>query len=321
MELIINKVKILPDAEKILTKIRDDCESRYLSSMEVHGKDVVCQCPFHKGGMERKMACFVYNDVDREDMEFGTYHCFACGATGHLNKLVSFCLSLSIDDANEWLTEYFGTTYVDEVEYIEEFKYGEKEEEQFIDESVLNKFDYNNEDALRYLIDKRHLSKEVIDYFKIGYDAENKSVTFPCRDRRGNLVGVFERSIETKWFHIPKISPKPVYLLYENITMGSDYIYVVESQINALTLFTWGYPAVALFGTGSKSQYDELKKSGIRKFCCVFDGDNAGRDGLNKFANSLRNNSLITYKIVPDGTDVNDLTKEFFDSLPTYYIQ
>ena len=319
MELVINKIKILPDAEAILSKVRDECDGRYLSSIENHGNDVVCQCPFHKGGLEKKMACFVYNGTDREDMEFGTYHCFACGVTGHLDKLVSFCLSVSKEDADEWLVENFGTTYIEEVQYIEEFVYGEKEEQKFLDDSILETFDYSNDKAIDYLINKRHLSKEVIDFFKIGYDADTDSVTFPVRDRLGNLVGIFERSIENKHFRIPKMTTKPIYLLYENLQMGSPYIYVVESQINALTLFSWGYPAVALFGTGSKLQYEELKKSGIRKFCCVFDGDSAGKEGLRKFILNMGEESLITYKIVPEGKDVNDLSKEFFDSLQTYF--
>lgn len=321
MELVINKIKIQPDALSILSKLHDDSDGRYLSSMEKNGNDVVCQCPFHKGGQERKMACFVYDSTDG-DIEFGTYHCFACGATGHLNKMVSFCLSLGIDDANDWLTEQFGTTYVSEVEYIEEFEFGKrKDDTNVLNEEVLEEFDYNNQDAIDYLVNERHLSKDVVDYFRIGYNNSTGSVTFPCRDLSGNLVGIYERSIFNKHFHIPKMSTKPVYLLYENVQMGSSSIYIAESQINALTLFSWGYPAVALFGTGSKTQYEDLKKSGIRRMCCVFDGDSAGQNGLKKFIDNMSDTVLITYKILPNGKDVNDLTKGEFDEIPTYFAQ
>ena len=190
----------------------------------------------------------------------------------------------------------------------------------YLDESILDTFEYNNENALNYLINKRHLSKDVIDYFKIGYNISTASITFPCRDLSGKLVGIFERNIISKHFHIPKINPKPVYLLYENVRLNYNFIFVVESQINALTLFSWGYPAVALFGTGSKSQYEELVKSGIRKFCCVFDGDNAGKEGLNKFIKNMPDSTMIFYKNVPDGKDVNDLRKSEFDELPMFSV-
>ncbi len=72
---------------------------------------------------------------------------------------------------------------------------------------------------------------------------------------------------------------------------------------------------MALFGTGSKNQYDILNRSGIRKYILALDGDNAGRNGTKKLISNLKN-AIITILDVPNGKDVNDLTKEEFDSLP-----
>ena len=319
MDLVINGVKIKPDIKQVLTLIRRETDNRYFNIVEEKGFDVVCQCPFHKDGRESKPACFIYNDTSDPNIELGTYHCFACGAKGRLRTLVGFCLDLNKDESEYWLIDNFGSSYVEEIKIMDRFEFGKKEQKVYLDESILDSFEYNNKNALNYLINKRHISKEVIDYFKLGYDIETASITFPCRDLSGKLVGIFERNIISKHFHIPKISPKPVYLLYENVKQNYDFIYVAESQINALTLFSWGYPAVALFGTGAKSQYDDLKKSGIRKFCCVFDGDNAGREGLRKFIENMSDTSLIFYKILPEGKDVNDLSKEEFDNLELFY--
>jgi len=65
------------------------------------------------------------------------------------------------------------------------------------------------------------------------------------------LVGVFERSLETKKFIIPSNIDKPVYLLNYIVNHHITKVYIVESCINALTLWGWNRPAVALFGTGT----------------------------------------------------------------------
>ena len=127
---------------------------------------------------------------------------------------------------------------------------------------------------------------------------------------------VTERSVNNKYFYITEDVIKPVYLLNfikkENITT----VYVVESQINALTLWSWGYPAIALIGTGSPHQYEVLKKSGIRNYILCFDGDEAGDKGTNRFKKNMSSDVFISTKLITRGKDVNKLTKEEFDNLP-----
>ena len=97
-------------------------------------------------------------------------------------------------------------------------------------------------------------------------------------------------------------------------------MYVCESQINALTLWSWGYPAIALFGTGSSHQYDILNKSGIRNYILCFDGDAAGLKGKDRFLQNIRKDVLVSYVPIPMGKDVNDLTKEQFESLEKIFL-
>ena len=86
----------------------------------------------------------------------------------------------------------------------------------------------------------------------------------------------------------------------------------MESQINCLyfkSLFPHLYVG-GLFGTGSKTQLETLKRSGIRNYVLLFDGDNAGRKGADRFKKALGNNVFITDIQVPWGKDINDLSKE-----------
>ena len=66
-----------------------------------------------------------------------------------------------------------------------------------------------------------------------------------------------------------------------------DKVYVCESQLDALRGWTLGLPCIALFGTGSKHQYDILNKSGIRVYNLMFDGDEAGRKGAKRFIQNI----------------------------------
>ena len=155
---------------------------------------------------------------------------------------------------------------------------------------------------------KRKLSKEVVDRFRVGYDKERDAITFPVYDERHRLVMVTARSVNSKRFWIPKNVDKPVYLLYDILERGIETVYVCESQINALTARTWGLDAVALFGTGSEKQYNTLKKSGIRNYVLLFDGDEAGRKGALRFKKNMPNDVFITDVRLPAGKDVNDLS-------------
>ena len=78
---------------------------------------------------------------------------------------------------------------------------------------------------------------------------------------------------------------------------------------------SWGYPAIALMGTGSKTQYEILKRSGISSFCLALDGDSAGRKGVRRFIDNMPNDRLISVVILPEFKDVNDLSRDEFLSL------
>ena len=128
-------------------------------------------------------------------------------------------------------------------------------------------------------------------------------------------MGITERSVNTKNFYIPEGLDLPIYLLNYIIRENINEVYVVESQIDALTLWTFGYPAIALFGTGGRKSYDILKRSGIRIYHLCFDGDLAGRHGALRFIRNMSENVMIDVIYLPDGKDVNDLSKEEFDHL------
>ena len=208
MRLIIKNRSIDFPIETILKKVQS--ETRYLKDIKTKRDEVICTCPFHKDGNEAKPACSILNTKDTE-LEYGTFHCFACGEKGSLPKLIGKCYGADIEFGRNWLIENFASSLVEYEEFLPRIE--EKREKTYLDENILNGFDYDNKEALDYLLNKRHLKREILDLFKIGFEAETNSVTFPCWNEHGKLVGIFKRSIQNKFFTIPQIEPKPIYLL------------------------------------------------------------------------------------------------------------
>ena len=133
------------------------------------------------------------------------------------------------------------------------------------------------------------------------------SVTFPVKERNGVVNFVVRRRIDMKWYNYPAGVTKPVYGLYEfsKIFPKSKSVILVESVINALTLWGYGMPAVALLGTGSMSQIALLNSLDLRHYVLCFDGDKAGMQATAKFQKKLKASTSVVP--MPPGYDVNDL--------------
>ena len=304
-----NKV-ITQDLQIILEKIRRESSYHYLNNMSVKHDEIMFSCPFHKDGQEKHPSCSMHNNPD--DDTHGIYHCFTCGSSGNLINLVSYCLKISEADSYEWLDMNYGDTFLvsDIILPTIEISNQPLLNSTYLDESILDNYKFFHP----YMF-QRGLTEDVIRKYKVGCTEDGKYITFPCWDEHDNLVGIYKRSTTGKEFIIPTNIKKCVYLLNFLIKEHRDIAYVCESQINALTLLSWGYPAIALFGTGTSEQYEILNRSGIRNFILCFDGDDAGWKGRNRFVKHINKSCFITTKVLPSGKDVNDLTKEDFDSL------
>lgn len=311
--LIIDNHVISKDIKGILTKLLDYVAPGKLQNIQYKTDDVRISCPVHKDGRERKPSCEIYVG-DSEKMTWGTTHCFACGFSGQLFDTIAEACDNTVSWAKWWLKEYFteqileGSNVAMDAPII--LPKNMKEEEKSLDENILASFQ-----SWHPYMGKRKLSKEICKKYEVKYDKDSECVVFPVRDINGKLKFLTRRSVNSKKFIIDKDIEKEVYLLYNQIMEHKREVYVVESQINALTLETWGYPAVALLGTGSDYQYVQLRKSGILKYNLCFDGDEAGMKGTKKFIRNMPN-CFISVIEIPSGKDVNDLTKDEFNKLP-----
>jgi hypothetical protein len=315
MELIVRNKRIEAPIHTILTTLKSELHNGLLKDIGTEINDnIPVTCPSHKGGKENKPSCYIYCRKDNDKVEYGRVHCFTCGYSVGLPEFIGDCFGQTEEFGKSWLVSRFGTVIENDPDYLEPIIL-EKCKKRYMDESILNNYMFYHP----YMW-QRGLSKEVVDRFGVGYDKSHNAITFPVWDESGNLVMITSRNVSTKYFHIEKNKDKPVYLLNFINNDRIDRVYVCESQINALTLWSWGYPAIALFGTGSSYQYDILNKSGIRSYVLCFDGDPAGQKGMSRFITNIRDDVLVSYVPIPNGKDVNDLSKSQFETLGEIFI-
>ena len=307
MQLKVRNKLITEPIINILYQVKRELNNGKLKDIiDKHNGNLLISCPCHKNGLERRPSCTVALATDT-DLEPGFAHCFTCGYSAPLTQMITDLFEESDSTfGEEWLMERFGTTLVSSVEYLPEITLEKpKVEKTYLDESILTQYDYYHP-YMWY----RKLSKEVVDMFRVGYDIEREAITFPVYDEKHKLVMVTARSVNTKMFWIPAETEKPVYLLYYLLENNIKTAYVVESQINALYMWSLGYPTIGLFGTGSEQQYKTLRKCGIRNFITLFDGDEAGQKGAYRFRKNMPKDCFITNINLPTGKDVNDLSAD-----------
>ena len=307
---IKNKLITEPIVDILYTVKRELTNGKLSKIASPKQGNVLISCPVHKGGKEQHPSCMVLTDTHCTDLEAGFAHCFTCGYDAPFAQVIADLFDADKSFGEEWLVERFGNTLIQQEEYLPEIILDkEKSKSKFLSEDVLIPFDFYHP----YMW-QRKLTRDVVDRFRIGYDKERDAITFPVYDEKHRLVMVTARSVNTKRFYIPQGVAKPVYLLYDIIERGIDSIVITEGQIDALTSWTYGKPAVATMGCPSDKQIDALNRSGIRCITAMFDNDAAGFRFYERLRKKLNPDILLCRAQLPSGKkDINELTLDEFN--------
>ena len=271
------------------------------------GDDILTQCPFHKMGNEQHPSFGICHN--KANPNYGKYHCFACDAKGTIISLVNY---LSDKEANDRYGLEFIRT-VSDIEFVDRagnISLAPREVIKPPEVTEVELMSYRTT-SVPYLTEKRHIKPIIQRVFDTGFDPVTNSVTFPVKRPDGSVAFVVRRNIDKKWYNYPLGVDKPVYGVYEfskivpRTSLFARKVVLVESIINAQTLWGYGIPSWALLGTGSGVQLDFLNTTDIREFMICLDGDKAGMKGAAKLQNGLKARSSVI-PMIP-GKDVNDL--------------
>ncbi len=310
MELIIDGYLIDEPIINILYKCKSELTNGKLSSIIDKGSWVSVTCPFHSDGKERNNSCGIVS-ISNSSLEYGTFNCFTCKHTGNLYHFIGACFDLGDAYGKKWLISNFGKPLYDRQIKLDRIVLNQNKAKIKGDETILETFQ-----SYHPYMTKRKLSKDVIENFKIKYDPKTESIIFPVWDEYGKYLFYTSRNVNYKGFNIPKDVDKPIYLLNFVLQQNINKVIVCESQINTLTCWSYGYPAIGLFGS-SLTNYQQkiLNRSGIRTYILALDGDEAGQNGIAKFKEKIRKDVIVEVVWLPQGKDINDLTKEEFELL------
>lgn len=296
-------------------------------------------CPSHKGGQERKPSCGITKKDIIQDLgngkkkviEAGTVHCFQCGYTTSLPEMISDCFGKNDGGmfGIKWLTQNFITQSIEtrkpiEVKFTRNANV-KKTETNYISEEELDSYRYFHP----YMY-QRKLTDEIIEMFDVGYDKDFvlksktsgnemhlQCITFPVRDISGKTLFIARRCVSNKIFHYPEGATKPLYGIYELYQLPEfpKTVYVCESIIDALTLWTHNKYAVAMNGLGTPLQFEQLRNLPCRKLVLATDSDEKGMSARNKIRQNVTN-KLITEVILPQGRkDINECEFEELENL------
>ena len=178
-------------------------------------------------------------------------------------------------------------------------------QDTFISDEELDKYRY-----IHPYMYERGLTDEIIEKFDIGYDDERDELTFPVRDIEGRCVFIAGRSVERKFFRLPKGLDKPVYQAYRFNSGKYRKAYITESFLNCLTAWKYDRPSMGMIGTGNQKQYEILNRLPVREYILAFDPDEAGRKATERFKKYVHG-KIIKELVYPDNRDINDLQEEF----------
>lgn len=302
----------------ILYDLRRDLISKgihKLNDIIPKGPNALITCPAHGGGQERHPSCYV-RLTEGDDVKEGTVYCFACKYKTNFQKFVSNCFGYDDEGiyGSKWILEHCRYSFLTQRRVLKKIepKVEKKIVQKYISEEELQSYRFYHP----YMFERK-LTEDIINKFDIGFDKKTNCVTFPVYNNEGKCLFVIKRNVSFKKFYIPAGIDKEIFGLNQ-IPKDCNEIIICESVFNALTCWVYGKVGIALFGTGSDEQIETLKKLPCRKFILAFDGDFAGQKAEKKFKEALSNCKLIKSYHLPQGKDINDLSKEEFDKLEEF---
>ncbi|PEM08517.1 toprim domain-containing protein [Bacillus wiedmannii] len=226
---------------------------------------------------------------------------------GNIVKLIAFFEDLMYEEAEDLLLEGYNVGYVESDELELDFSLDMDEYKTFGREELKPYLFYHK----AYLM-KRGISEEIAKRFIVGYDPKTNAMAFLWRDFKGKVINVKFRTIQgKKFFYLDggQQIKNHLFGLYDVHKEGTKTAYIVESEIDALYLWSHGFPAAAI---GSSHMSDVQRRlilqSNIETLVIATDNDAAGERLRRQIKRELGGYMELKDLKLPNYVkDVNDL--------------
>ena len=267
------------------------------------GDEFICCSPFR----DERHPSFSINLDTGLWIDFGSDDDF--WKKGSLIKLLAYLENCSMEEIEATYLELYGLM-VNDTDTLElNINIQESKKPKTFTRDELKPYLYRYRP---YLLN-RGITDEIMKKFVVGYDKEQQAVAFFWMDvNTGKVVAVKFRSIKGKQFYyLEEGQPvkNHIFGLYQLKQDGHKTAFIVESEIDALYLWSLGVPAIALGGsTLSENQRRLLLLSGIETLVIATDNDKAGYRISREIHRELAGYMDIKKLYIPPyAKDVNDI--------------
>jgi DNA primase len=262
----------------------------------------------------------------------GIFHCFSCGESGTIYKLLAKLDGVSVDEIQEHYREEWKAQRV--LEDIEDQLFDQAFEDvegslpyltrRYKEDSFNRAFrPLETSDEGTSYMRMRGLDQETIEIFDLRWGLAGRyagRVIIPVYDDVGKLLSYTGRAIN------PNVQPKTrkprgnkalytLFGMYQQWLVNDikrkweTPLILVEGEIDAMYLYQLCFPAVATMGTSTLTapQVDLIVEHGT-KVLLMFDGDDAGRKATVSAKARLEKFLPVSVAELPEGKDPNDLS-------------
>lgn len=272
----------------MIEKILDDCGIDY----EERSDEYWACCPMHKertGRDDRNPSWSINKN--------GAHYCFSCHYKGNLYVLIRDLKGESAARAYRGEVETFGRTADINVRAVKgkatDWVYERKREAkkaQGLPETYLAMFDPT---IPRYALEARDIGPMAAERYEVHWN--DGSWILPFRHPSGYLIGWQEKEEGGRRFKNQPLEMKKGSTLFGyHVVQPELQVFLVESPLDAVRLYDYGYPAMAL--AGSKATHTQVKLlMGFDRVILALDNDEAGIAATHMLRRELPHALPITY--------------------------
>jgi DNA primase len=267
------------------------------------------RCPIHQGqGTEAFHA----------NLERGVFHCFACGAGGHVLDFVCAMEGCSIREAALRLQEAHGEGNVG----MPRVESGGTEERKLVTKKRRDNpplgFQLNLDRGHPYLA-RRGIEALVADYFGVGYFAGrglmSHRLAIPIHDPGGRLVAYSGRTLdgsEPRYRFPAGFHKSQVLFNYHRArAAGRDQVIVVEGFFDCMRVHQAGFPSVVgLMGARLSAVQKDLLAGQFSGVVLMLDGDPTGSAATPEIAAELGRACRVSQVLLPPDMQPDRMSAE-----------
>jgi DNA primase len=281
----MNKYRV--DFKKVKSQVSMRMALEYygVTKLKQRGDELRGRCPIHKGEGDNTFHANTKKNI---------FRCFSCDAHGNVLDFVAAMERSSVKEAAEKLTDIFRLGASNrQVERPTPKTVAEPKSESGGDGLKENKvlgFELKGIKHDHPYLAGRDISKEVAEFFGIGYYENSKSpkvtmnrrIVIPIHNERGELVGYAGRAIgnsEPRYKFPPGFHKVELYNLHRALKKAGERgtVVLVEGFFGCISVFLAGFPCVALMGSTMAKEQELLLKRHFSGVVLMLDGDEAGR--------------------------------------------